>query len=42
MAATLVKALQKLDLKFPVIKGTALAEIKRVRRALLAEGRRRP
>ncbi len=43
VAATLVKALQKLDLKFPVIKGKALTELKQVRRALLAEGsRRRP
>ncbi len=43
VAATLVKALQDLDLKFPIIKGKALAEMKKVRRALVAEGsRRRP
>jgi PPK2 family polyphosphate:nucleotide phosphotransferase len=43
VAATLVKALQSLDLKFPVSKGKALARLKQMRRALLAEGsRRRP
>jgi PPK2 family polyphosphate:nucleotide phosphotransferase len=43
VAAALVKALQKLDLKYPVIKGKALAEMKKVRRALLSEkSRRRP
>jgi len=43
VAATLVKALQDLDLKFPIIKGKALAEMKKVRRALVAErSRRRP
>ncbi|HXL69349.1 MAG TPA: polyphosphate kinase 2 family protein [Xanthobacteraceae bacterium] len=43
VAATLVKALQRLDLKYPVIKGKAAAEMKKVRRALLDEGsRRRP
>jgi PPK2 family polyphosphate:nucleotide phosphotransferase len=42
VAAAMVKALQDLDLKFPVIKGKALAETKKVRRALLEGSRRRP
>ena len=42
VAAALVKALQGLELKFPVIKGKALAEMKKVRRALLEGSRRRP
>ena len=42
VAAALVKALQDLALKFPVIKGKALAEMKKVRRALLEGSRRRP
>ena len=42
VAATLVKALQELDLRFPLIKGKALAEMKKVRRALLEGSRRRP
>jgi PPK2 family polyphosphate:nucleotide phosphotransferase len=42
VAAALVKTLQALELKFPVIKGKALAEMKKVRRALLEGSRRRP
>lgn len=37
IAATIVKALDGLDLKFPVVEGRALAELKKVRSALLAE-----
>jgi PPK2 family polyphosphate:nucleotide phosphotransferase len=37
VAAAVVNALEKLDLKFPVIKGKALEEIKKVRAALLAK-----
>jgi hypothetical protein len=38
VAATSIDALDGLDLKFPVVEGKALAEWKKVRRALLAEG----
>jgi PPK2 family polyphosphate:nucleotide phosphotransferase len=37
VAATMIKALERLDLKFPSVKGEALKEMKRVRKALLAE-----
>jgi PPK2 family polyphosphate:nucleotide phosphotransferase len=37
VAATMVKALTRLDLKFPSVKGKALEEMKQVRKALLAE-----
>ena len=37
VAATTVKAMERLDLKFPSIKGNALDEMKQVRKALLAE-----
>lgn len=39
VAATLVEALQRLKPKFPRVDGNALAEMKRIRRFLLAEGR---
>lgn len=38
IAATIVETLDGLNLKFPVIEGKALAELKDVRRALKAEG----
>jgi len=37
VAATMIQALERLDLKFPSVKGKALKEMKRVRKALLAE-----
>jgi PPK2 family polyphosphate:nucleotide phosphotransferase len=37
VAATMIKAMERLDLKFPSVKGEALQEMKRVRKALLAE-----
>jgi PPK2 family polyphosphate:nucleotide phosphotransferase len=37
VAATMVQALTRLDLKFPSVKGKARKEMKRVRKALLAE-----
>jgi PPK2 family polyphosphate:nucleotide phosphotransferase len=37
VAATMIKALERLDVKFPSVKGEALEEMKRVRKALLAE-----
>jgi PPK2 family polyphosphate:nucleotide phosphotransferase len=37
VAATMVKALERLDLKFPSVKGKALEKMKRTRKALLAE-----
>jgi PPK2 family polyphosphate:nucleotide phosphotransferase len=37
VAATIIETLDGLDLKFPVVKGKALTELKKVRRALLAE-----
>ena len=37
VAATIAQALDKLDLKFPRVKGDALKEMKQVRRTLLAE-----
>jgi PPK2 family polyphosphate:nucleotide phosphotransferase len=37
VAATIIETLDGLDLKFPVVAGKALAELKKVRRALLAE-----
>jgi PPK2 family polyphosphate:nucleotide phosphotransferase len=36
-AATIIETLDRLDLKFPVVEGQALTELKKVRRALLAE-----
>jgi len=41
VAAVVIETLEGLDLKFPVVQGKALAELKKVRRALLAEGRHR-
>jgi PPK2 family polyphosphate:nucleotide phosphotransferase len=37
VAATMVKAMERLDLKFPKVKGEALKEMKEVRKALLVE-----
>jgi PPK2 family polyphosphate:nucleotide phosphotransferase len=37
VAAAMVKALERLDLKFPSVKGKALEEMKQARKALLAE-----
>jgi hypothetical protein len=37
VAATMIQALERLDLKFPSVKGNALEEMKQVRKALLAE-----
>jgi PPK2 family polyphosphate:nucleotide phosphotransferase len=37
VAATIIRALDRLDLKLPSVKGKALDEMKRVRKALLAE-----
>jgi PPK2 family polyphosphate:nucleotide phosphotransferase len=37
VAATMIAALERLDLKFPGVKGKARKEMKRVRKALLAE-----
>ena len=37
VAATIIGALHRLDLKYPVVKGEALDEMKAVRKALLAE-----
>jgi PPK2 family polyphosphate:nucleotide phosphotransferase len=39
VAATIVKALERLDLKFPDVKGDALKKMKAARKALLAESR---
>lgn len=41
VAGTIVKALDRLDLAFPKVKGKDLAELKKVERALLAEGKTR-
>jgi PPK2 family polyphosphate:nucleotide phosphotransferase len=41
VASAMVEALDRLDLKFPEVEGKALAELKKVERALLAEGRKR-
>jgi PPK2 family polyphosphate:nucleotide phosphotransferase len=41
VAAAIVKALDRLDLEFPKVKGRDLAELKKVERALLAEGKTR-
>jgi PPK2 family polyphosphate:nucleotide phosphotransferase len=41
VAAAMVKALERLDLKFPAVKGKALAEMKKVRSALVVEKPRR-
>lgn len=37
IAESIVKTLARLDLKFPAVEGKALTELKKVRRALLAE-----
>src|SRR6202030_3871765 len=37
VAATIVKAMERLDLKFPSVKGNALEKMKQTRKALLAE-----
>ena len=44
VSAAIIETLERLDLKFPVIKGPQLAELKKVRGALLSEGtgRKRP
>jgi polyphosphate kinase 2 (PPK2 family) len=36
VAAAVVNAMEQLDLKFPAVRGKALAELERVRRALTA------
>jgi PPK2 family polyphosphate:nucleotide phosphotransferase len=41
VAGAMVEALDRLDLKLPEVKGKALAELKKVRRALLLEGKKR-
>ena len=41
VAGAIVKALDRLDLAFPKVKGKDLAELKKVERALLAEGKTR-
>jgi hypothetical protein len=41
VAGVVVDALNRLDLAFPVVKGEALAELKKVERALSSEQRRR-
>jgi PPK2 family polyphosphate:nucleotide phosphotransferase len=41
VAGAVVEALDRLDLEFPKIKGKALAELKKVERALLVEGKTR-
>jgi polyphosphate kinase 2 (PPK2 family) len=41
VAGAVVKALEGLDLHFPKVEGRALAEIRKVRKALLAEAPRR-
>jgi hypothetical protein len=41
VAGAIVKALDRLDLEFPKVKGKELAELKHVERALLAEGKTR-
>jgi PPK2 family polyphosphate:nucleotide phosphotransferase len=38
VAATIIETLDGLDLKFPIVEGKALTELKKVRRALLAGG----
>jgi PPK2 family polyphosphate:nucleotide phosphotransferase len=38
VADVIIETLDRLDLRFPAVKGKALAELKKVRRALLAEG----
>jgi hypothetical protein len=37
VAATMIQALERLDLKFPSVKGNALEEMKQARKALSAE-----
>jgi hypothetical protein len=39
VAGAIVKALDRLDLEFPKVKGKDLAELKKVERALSAEGK---
>jgi len=41
VAAAMVEALDRLDLEHPKVEGQALRELKKVERALLAEGRKR-
>jgi len=36
----IIEALEQLDLKYPEVEGRALAELKKVRHALLSEGSR--
>jgi PPK2 family polyphosphate:nucleotide phosphotransferase len=38
VAAAIIDALEQFDLRYPVVEGRALAELKKVRRALLSEG----
>jgi PPK2 family polyphosphate:nucleotide phosphotransferase len=40
VAAVIIEALEQLDLKYPEVEGRALAELKKVRHALLSEGSR--
>jgi PPK2 family polyphosphate:nucleotide phosphotransferase len=41
VSEVIIETLEKLDLKFPTVAGNTLAEMKKARRALLAEGRSR-